>query len=165
MVGRIGRAHGVRGDVAVDIRTDAPEVRFADGVSLRTDPPDQGPLVVASVHAHSGRTLVHFVNIDDRTAAEALAGTLLVVDRAESGPAGKDAWWDHELEGLRAYGPDGAELGVLTEVVHAPAQDLLALRLNDGREVLLPFVAAFVPAVQVAAGRVDVVLPAGLLDL
>jgi 16S rRNA processing protein RimM len=166
VVGRLGRAHGVRGDLAVEVRTDAPEIRFAPGSVLRTDPADRGPLTVVSTKNHSGRLLVHFDGIDDRDAAEQLTGTILVIRVSEAGPSGKDGWWDHELIGLRVehVGTDnvaGETLGVVADVVHAPAQDLLAITLPEGREVLLPFVTAFVPRVDIFGGRVIVDPPPG----
>jgi 16S rRNA processing protein RimM len=161
VVGRLGRAHGVRGDIAVDVRTDAPELRFAPGQVLRTNPAERGPLTVTAARNHSGRLLLHFEGIDDRDAAEALSGTTLVITVADAGPSGNDAWWDHELIGLRVESRDGVVLGVVADVIHAPAQELLAVTLPDGREALLPFVKAFVPEVDVPGGRVVAVPPGG----
>jgi 16S rRNA processing protein RimM len=161
VVGRLGRAHGVRGDLAVDVRTDSPEVRFAPGSVLRTDPADRGPLTVVTSKNHSGRLLVHFEGVESRDAAEKLSGTVLVIRVAEAGPSGRDAWWDHELIGLRVENAGQEILGEVADVIHAPAQDLLAIALPDGREVLLPFVTALVPRVDVFGGRVIVEPPAG----
>ena len=161
VVGRLGRAHGVRGDIAVDVRTDAPELRFAPGQVLRTNPAERGPLTVTAARNHSGRLLLHFEGIDDRDAAVALSGTTLVIPVADAGPSGDDAWWDHELIGLRVESRDGGVLGVVADVIHAPAQELLAVTLPDGREALLPFVTAFVPEVDVSGGRVVAVPPGG----
>jgi 16S rRNA processing protein RimM len=165
VVGRIGKAHGIRGEVGVDVRTDFADQRFAVGATLRTEP-DRGVLTVAKARPHSGRLLVAFDGIDDRTAAEALRGTLLLVD-ATSDPAldVEDEWYDHQLEGLAAELADGTRVGVVTEVVHVPGNDLLAVRRDDGREVLVPFVAAIVPVVDLPAGRVVIDPPPGLLDL
>ncbi len=165
VVGRIGRAHGVRGDVAVQARTDVPELRFADGTSLATDPSDRGPLTVTSSRWHSGRLLIRFAGVEDRSAAEELSGVLLVLDRSALEEAGPEAWWDHELTGLLAQMPDGHPLGTVTDVVHAPAQDLLMITTADGREVLVPFVAALVPGIDAAAGRVVIDPPSGLFEL
>ncbi|HVV30983.1 MAG TPA: ribosome maturation factor RimM [Mycobacteriales bacterium] len=165
VVGRVGRAHGVRGDVAVEVRTDVPELRFAVGVRLRTDPESAGPLIVTQRKEHSGRLLLHFTGIDDRAAAEALAGTWLVIGESEAGQAGDGAWWDHELLGLAVHDGAGALLGQVSEVVHLPGQELLAVVTLDGREVLVPFVQALVPEVDVASGRVVVTPPEGLFEL
>jgi 16S rRNA processing protein RimM len=165
VVGRLGRAHGIRGDIAVEVRTDAPELRFAPGQTLRTDPPGVGPLTIAASKEHSSRLLLHFEGVDDRTAAEALSGTLLVIPRAEAGSAGADAWWDHELIGLTVETADGTVLGEVADVIHAPAQDLLAVRLPEGREALLPFVRALVPEVDMAGRRLVALPPEGWSDL
>ncbi len=159
-VGRIGRAHGIRGDVAVEVRTDAPELRFADGAVLRTD---AGPLTVAGSVWHSGRLLVRFAGVADRNDAEALRGRELRIGADERGEAGDGAWWDEDLIGLQAYAPDGAPLGTVSDVVHS-AQDLLAVTTADGREVLVPFVTAIVPRVDVAGRRLVVDAPVGLFE-
>jgi 16S rRNA processing protein RimM len=166
VVGRIGRAHGLGGDVGVEVRTDEPERRLAPGVVLSTDPAPRGPLTVTSGRVHSGRLLLRFAEVADRAAAEALRGTLLLVevDPAEV-PEDEDEWYDFQLVGLSAVRPDGAPLGTLTEVLHLPAQDLLAVRTPDGREVLVPFVSAIVLEVDVAGGRIVIDPPPGLVDL
>jgi 16S rRNA processing protein RimM len=164
VVGRIGRAHGVKGEVSVEVRTDDPDRRYAPGSALVTEPAERGPLTVLAAREHHGRLLVRFDGIDDRTAAEALRGTLLVVDSAEVGDTEDGEWWDHDLVGLVALTPDGATLGTVTDVVHVPGAPLLAID-HDGREVLVPFVTAIVPEVDVAGGRVVVDPPEGLLDL
>lgn len=158
LVGRVGRAHGVRGDVAVEVRTDAPDLRFADGAVLRTA---RGPVTVEHAVWHSGRLLVRFAGVADRTAAEALRGLELCIGTDDRGDPGPDAWWDDDLVGLAAVTPDGALLGTVTDVVHA-AQVLLAVTGADGREVLVPFVHAIVPTVDVAGRRLVVDPPPGL---
>ena len=82
-VGQIVRAHGIRGEVIVAVRTDEPGVRFAAGSVLPTEPPERGPLTVAASRWHSGRLIVVFEGVRDRTAAEGLRGTLLVLDSAQ----------------------------------------------------------------------------------
>ena len=165
VVGRIGHAHGVRGEVSVDVRTDDPDRRYAEGSVLATDPPEHGPLTVARARAHHGRLLVQFAEVPDRNAAEVLRGTLLVVDAASAGETGDDEWWDHDLVGLTVVRRDGTPLGTVTEVVHVPGPPLLAVTTVDGREVLVPFVAGIVPEVDVPGGRLVVDPPAGLLEL
>ncbi|NHC13542.1 ribosome maturation factor RimM [Motilibacter sp. E257] len=165
VVGRIGRAHGIRGDLMVEVRTDDPELRFAAGASLRTDPAARGPLVVESGRVHSGRLVLHFVGVDDRTRAEELRNTLLLVDvPRDEEPDDPDEYYDHQLIGLAAVLPGGETVGEVTDVLHLPAQDVLALRRPDGREALVPFVTEIVPEVDLVAGRVVVDPPAGLLD-
>lgn len=164
VVGRVGRAHGVRGDVFVDPMTDEPDVRFADGAVVATG--TGGQLQVASRKWHSGRLLVRFVGIGDRTAAEALRGTALSVDvDPMARPADPDEYYDHQLTGLRVVLADGTVVGEVSQVLHLPAQDVLAVQTAKGAEVLIPFVNEIVPTVDLVAGTVLVTPPAGLLDL
>ncbi len=165
VVGRIAKAHGVGGEVSVDVRTDEPDARFAVGSALATDPAERGPLTVERARWHSGRLLVRFSGVPDRSAAEALRGTLLVVDSATSPPVGDpDDFWDHDLIGLTAQTTDGRSLGVVTDVLHPPGADVLSLKVA-GQDVLVPFVREIVPVVDLAAGRVVIDPPEGLLEL
>jgi 16S rRNA processing protein RimM len=165
VIGRIGRAHGIQGQVGVEVRTDDPDGRFAVGKVLATDPPERGPLTVVGSRWHSGRLLVRFAGTDDRTAAEALRGTVLVIDVDEADRATEpDEYYDHHLVGLRALTPAGVEVGSVTEVLHLPAQDVLAISRLDGVEVLVPFVAELVPVVDLDAGTLTVEPLPGLLD-
>jgi 16S rRNA processing protein RimM len=166
VVGRIGRAHGIRGDVFVDVRTDDPEARFAAGSVLATDPAEAGPLTVAEARNHSGKLVVSFAGYGDRNAAETLRGVRLVIDSDDLPPTDDpDEFHDHELLGLAAVLDDGVPLGTVTEVLHGPAGDLLAVARPEGAEVLIPFIREFVPEVDVAGGRVVVAPPEGLLEL
>jgi 16S rRNA processing protein RimM len=168
VVGRIGRAHGIRGEVSVEPRTDEPERRFAVGSVLIARAPGgvvrPDGLTVAAHRWHQGRLLVRLEEIGDRTAAEAARGTLLEVplDPTES-PADPEEFYDHQLVGLAVTTVDGPAVGTVVAVEHGGAQDLLHLRLHDGREVLFPFVTALVPEVDVAAGRLVVDDRPGLL--
>ncbi|HEV7756185.1 MAG TPA: ribosome maturation factor RimM [Mycobacteriales bacterium] len=166
VVGRIGRAHGIRGDVFVAVRTDDPEARFAAGSVLATDPAEVGPLTVTEARNHSGKLVVSFAGYTDRSAAETLSGVRLVIDSADLPPSDDpEEFHDHELVGLAAVLGDGTPLGSVTEVVHGPAGDLLAIAREGGGEVLVPFILEFVPEVDVAGGRVVLTPPEGLLDL
>jgi 16S rRNA processing protein RimM len=166
VVGRIARAHGITGEVAVDVRTDSPELRFAVGARVETDPAERGPLTVRRVRWHSGRLLVVFDEVGDRTAAESLRGTLLVADSATSPDAGDpEEFWDHQLVGLAAVTVDGAAIGTVEDVLHPSGTDLLVIRDADGKEVLVPFVSAIVTEVEVEHGRLVVDPPDGLLEL
>jgi 16S rRNA processing protein RimM len=166
VVGRIAKAHGIGGEVAVDVRTDDPDHRYAAGASLATDPSDRGPLVIEQTRWHAGRLLVRFAGVTDRTAADALRGTLLVADSATSSPAADgEEFWDHDLLGLSAVGEDGTVIGTVVDVLHPAGADLLVVERTTGAEVLVPFVRAIVPVVDVAAGRVVLTPPEGLLDL
>jgi 16S rRNA processing protein RimM len=161
VVGRIGRPHGVRGDVSVEVRTDEPERRFAPGSVMTTD---LGPLTVASSRAHSGRLLVHFEGVDDRTAAERLRGVLLhtSIDPHEH-PTDAEEFYDHQLLGANVDTVSGNRVGSVVEVVHLGGQDLIIVRADDGAEVMIPFVAAIVPVVE--PGRLVIDPPDGLLQL
>ena len=163
IVGRIGRAHGIRGEVIVSVRTDEPESRFAAGMVLDADGRD--PLTVASSRRHSGQLLVAFAGIGDRSAAEALAGTFLSVDTSQLPPTGDpDEFRDHELVGLTVRTVSGRPVGQVTDVLH-PGQDVLVVEeTGTGVERLVPFVKAIVPEVDLAAGVLVVDPPAGLLD-
>ncbi len=170
VVGRIGRPHGVRGEVLVEVRTDDPDDRFAPGRVLATDPAEAGPLTIEQARRHSGRLLVRFAGIDDRDAAGDLRGVMLVIDSAELPPSGdSDEFYDHELIGLVVVTVDGVKIGMVTEVRHA-GQDLLVidraagdLGAGEAGEALVPFVAALVPEVDVGAGRIVIDPPPGLL--
>lgn len=165
VVGRIGRAHGIRGDVAIDVRTDTPEERFFVGSALETDRAGVGPLTIGAVRVHSGRLLVRFKGVADRTAAEELRGVTLLIDSEDLGPTGDpDEFHDHELIGLTAVTTGGEEVGTVDDVLHH-AQDVLVVAAPGGREVLVPFVAELVPEVDVPGGRIVLDPPPGLLDL
>jgi 16S rRNA processing protein RimM len=162
VVGRVGRPHGLRGEVTVQIRTDFPEQRFVAGAQL--DVGRGRTLTVEAVRPHSGALLVRFAGVADRDGAAQLRGLVLTIE-VTGLPSldDPDEFYDHQLEGLVAVGPDGAALGTVREVVHAPASDLLVLETDHG-EVLVPFVRAIVPEVDLAGGRVVLDPPAGLLD-
>src|SRR5215469_4059645 len=163
-VGRIGRPHGIRGDVVVGVRTDEPELRFAVGSRLDTDRADVGPLTVAAVRWQSGELIVRFRGIRDRTAAGELRGTWLSVDSGTLAPTGDpDEFRDHDLVGLCVRTIDGAEVGVVEDVLHH-GQDTLIVRAAS-REILVPFVKAIVTSVDVEAGVLVIDPPPGLLDL
>jgi 16S rRNA processing protein RimM len=166
VAGRIAKAHGIRGELAVDVRTDSPEERFKVGAVITTKLRDgsKRELTIAAAREHSGRLLVRFEEVLTRDVAETLRGALLLVDTDALPPTGDpDEFYDHELAGLRAELLDGTLVGKVVEVVHSPAGELLELDV-DGREVLVPFVRVIVPTVDVAGGRVVLDPPEGLLD-
>jgi 16S rRNA processing protein RimM len=165
VVGRVGKAHGLRGEVSVEVRTDEPEIRFAAGSVLVADPGSAGPLTVAGARWHRGRLLLSFAEVADRSAADGLRGVLLLAEISEDErPEDPDEFYDHQLAGLPVVTTTGGQVGVIAEVLHLPSQDLLAVRTAEGREVLIPFVAQLVPTVDLAARRVVVDPPAGLID-
>jgi 16S rRNA processing protein RimM len=171
IVGRIGRPHGIRGEVVIGVRTDEPDLRFAVGSvvdasrSAEDDlPADRVPLKVATVRWHSGQLLVGFAGIADRTAAGELTGSWLSIDSSQL-PAtpDPDEFRDHELIGLSVRTAAGEPVGVVTDMLHY-GQDLLVVRRADGGESLVPFVQALVPEVDLGAGVVVIDPPPGLLD-
>lgn len=166
VVGQVTRAHGVRGEVAVAVRTDDPEIRFAVGSVLLTDPAAAGPLTVTAARWHQDRLLLTFAEIPDRSVAEQRRGTRLLVEiDPQLRPTDPEEFYDHQLVGLRAVTVAGQEIGEVIDVLHLPAQDVLAVRSADRGEVLIPFVTEIVPEIDLSAGLVRVDPPAGLLDL
>lgn len=162
VVGRIGRAHGLRGQVGVEPRTDEPDVRFAPGSTLFSAE-GGSEFVVSAANWHSGRLLVTFEGVSDRTAAEAIRGTVLEVDvDPDVLPEDPESFYDHQLIGLTAVSGSGELLGEVSDVVHAPSQDLLVIDTPEGGEALVPFVAEIVPEVDMAGARVVITAPSGL---
>jgi 16S rRNA processing protein RimM len=169
-VGRIVKAHGIGGELVVEIRTDDPAARFAPGNTLRAkDPRDGGELrfVVESAREHGGRLLVRLAGVDDRDGADALRGRLFVVDSDDLPPIDEpDTYYDHQLEGLRVRTTAGQDVGVIAEVLHTAAGELLAVnRDGDAGQVLVPFVSAIVTSVSLEDGTAEIDPPEGLLDL
>jgi len=158
----IGRAHGVRGEVAVVPRTDEPERRFAPGQRLRAE--GSGRIfTVGAARDHSGRLLVHFEELTDRTQAEAVRGTRLATDvPAAELPSEDGEFYDRQLVGLLARLANGDEIGRVISVLHLPAQDVLEIRTPTGVR-LVPFVEALVPEVDLGTGTLTIAEVEGLL--
>lgn len=171
VVGRVVKSHGVRGELVVEVRTDSPDERFAPGTRLlgrigKEDTARDREVTVEAARNHSGRLLVRLGGVGDRDAADALRGMLLLVDSDSlPEPEDPDEFHDHQLVGLRALDTVGAELGEVTEVVHTPGGELLAIRLAGGTDALVPFVLEMVPEVDLVAGTCVIDPPEGLLDL
>jgi 16S rRNA processing protein RimM len=164
VVARLGKAHGLRGEVTVQVLTASPDERFVPGATFVTEPAAAGPLVVRSARDHNGILLLGFDHTDDRSGAEALRGITLLGDVLED-DGDEDSWYERDLVGLKAVTIGGDEVGEVTALEPRPTQDLLVLRLTDGRQALVPFVKAIVPEVDIEGGRVVLDPPAGLLDL
>jgi 16S rRNA processing protein RimM len=165
VVARIGRAHGIKGEVTVEVRTDEPELRLAPGAVLATDPPTAGPLTIERGRVHSGRLLLRFDGVRDRGAAEALRNTLLIAEvDPDERPEDPEEFYDHQLIDLEVITRDGVSVGRVEEVAHPPGQDLLVIKRESGSEALIPFVNEIVPEVDLASGRITVDPPPGLLD-
>lgn len=168
MVGRVVKAHGITGELVVDVRTDDPARRFAPGSTLRAKGSDrrERSYTVESVRPHGVRLLVRLSGVADRDAADALRGSVFVVDSTDLPPIDEDdTYYDHQLEGLRVQTTAGLELGTVTEVLHTAAGELLAVKREQAPELLVPFVSAIVTSVSLADGVVEIDPPDGLLDL
>ena len=167
VVGRVGRAHGVLGEATIEIRTDLPDERFVVGKQLVTDPAINGPLTIESARDHNGILLLKFKEVKDRTAIERIRDTLLLADvdlATDHSNGNEDEYHVQQLIGCDVVDEAGSKLGVLTDVLNLPGQDLLAIQSNSG-EVLLPFIAEFVPEVDIENRRIVVRPPSGLLEL
>nr|WP_218861298.1 ribosome maturation factor RimM [Nocardioides panzhihuensis] len=169
LVGRIGKPHGIRGFVTVEVRTDEPDRRFAEGTVLRARPQKGSAyaaeqLTVEGARWHGQVLQVAFEEITDRNEAEAARGTLLFADvPAEETPEDPDEYYDHQLIGLTAFDEEGRELGTVKALVHGGAQDLLTIRTPDRRDALVPFVKALVPVVDLAEKKVVIADRPGLV--
>ncbi|MGA5216794.1 ribosome maturation factor RimM [Streptomyces cinereoruber] len=165
VVARIGRAHGIKGEVTVEVRTDEPELRLGPGAVLLTDPASTGPLTIETGRVHSGRLLLRFEGVRDRTAAEALRNTLLIaeVDPTEM-PEEEDEYYDHQLIDLDVVLADGTEIGRITEISHLPSQDLFIVERPDGTELMIPFVGEIVTEIDLEEQRAVIDPPPGLID-
>ena len=165
VVARVGRALGVKGDVLVDVLTDEPERRLAPGVDVLIMGSDR-TLRIESARPHGGRLCLHFVGADDRSDAEALTGLMLEAERAPGErPEDPEEFYDDDLIGLEVMTEAGDRVGAVTEVLHLPAQDILAVRADaQSPEILIPFVSEIVPLVDIDARRVVIRPPAGLLE-
>jgi 16S rRNA processing protein RimM len=165
VVGRVLRPHGVRGEMTVEVLSDADE-RFSPGAKLAAGDPDDPAslhdLEVESARLHQGRMLLRLAGISDRDAVEPLRGQLLSIPLEDARELGPDEYWPHQLTGLRVVDSHGRERGVVADVLPGAAHDLLEVRRSDGETVLVPVVAALV-TVQLEAGRVVVQALPGLL--
>jgi 16S rRNA processing protein RimM len=163
VVGRIGRAHGVRGEVTVEVRTDSPEQRFEVGTQLLTDPQAHGPLTIKSARNHSGTLVLSFAEASDRNEVEKLRNTLLLADvDPEDANTTPDDFHISQIVGSSIIDENGSKRGVVIDVLSLPAQDTLVVDIN-GKEILIPFVKAYAPHVDVALREIHVLNIDGLL--
>ncbi|MET0781581.1 MAG: ribosome maturation factor RimM [Microbacterium sp.] len=168
-VGRLVKAHGLKGALKLELYTDDPEGRFTPGASFTLQVPESSPwhgkpLTVREFRWMNSHPVAFFEGVEDRSAAEELVRAILWVDQdPDDVPTEDDAWYDHQLVGLDVV-RERDVVGRVIRVDHFPAQDLLIVRVRGDREVLVPFVKAIVPEVDVAGGRVIVTPPAGLFE-
>jgi 16S rRNA processing protein RimM len=168
VVGRVVKAHGITGELVVEVRTDDPDTRFAPGSTLRAHSKSgaERTYEVQSVREHVGRLLLRLAGVVDRDTAEDMRGTVFVIDTADLPPIeDPDEYYDHQLEGLRVQTTEGVAVGTIAEVLHTAAGELLSVRTADGREVLVPFVSAIVTSVSLADQTVVIDPPEGLLEI
>lgn len=165
VVARIGRAHGIKGEVTVEVRTDEPELRLGPGAVLATEPASAGPLTIATGRVHSGRLLLRFEGVSDRSGAEALRNILLIAEiDPEELPEDPEEFYDHQLMDLDVVLADGTEIGRITEITHLPSQDLFIVERPDGSEVMIPFVEEIVTEIDLEEQRAVIDPPPGLID-
>jgi 16S rRNA processing protein RimM len=168
-VGRLTKAHGLKGAIKVELYTDDPGRRFVQGAVFTLQVPTTSPwhgktLELVELKWFNSHAVAFFKDVPDRSAAEALVKAILWVDQdLDESPDEDDAWFDHQLVGLSVI-RDGVKVGEISLVDHLPAQDLLHVTTDDGGEVLVPFVKAIVPSVDIAAGTLTVTPPAGLFE-
>ena len=168
-VGRLVKAHGLKGALKLELYTDDPEGRFTPGASFTLQVPESSPwhgksLTVREFRWMNSHPVAFFDGVDDRSGAEELVRAILWIDQDDDDIVPEDdAWYDHQLVGLDVVRDDQV-VGRVIRVEHFPAQDLLIVRLPGDREVLVPFVKAIVPEVDVPAGRIRVTPPAGLFE-
>lgn len=167
-VGRLVKAHGLKGALKLELYTDDPDGRFVPGAEFTLQVPESSPwhgktVTVREFRWMNSHPVVFLDGIDDRTAAESIVRAILWIDQDTAAPTEEDAWYDHQLTGLEVV-RDGEVVGRVVRIDHLPAQDLLIVRTGVDREVLVPFVKAIVPEVDVAAGRVVVTPPPGLFE-
>lgn len=170
-VGRLVKAHGLKGALKLELYTDDPEGRFVPGATFTLQVPESSPwhgkpLTVREFRWMNSHPVAFFEGVEDRSAAEELVRAILWIDEdPHSSPTEDDAWFDHQLVGLEVV-RDGAVVGRVVRVDHLPAQDLLIVKpsTGDADDVLVPFVKAIVPEVDVDGGRVVVTPPPGLFE-
>ena len=167
-VGRLLKAHGLKGAIKLELYTDQPNERFVPGAVFDLQVPQDSPwfgktVTVSELRWYNQAPVIFLEGITDRTAAESLIKAILLLDTdADALPTEPDSWYDHQLVGLKVV-RDSEEVGEVVRVDHFPAQDLLIVKVGE-REVMLPFVAAIVPNVDIKAGVVTVTPPVGLFE-
>jgi 16S rRNA processing protein RimM len=168
-VGRLVKAHGLKGALKLELYTDSPDQRFRAGQELELQVPETSEwfgktIKVAELRFYNQSPVLFLEGIQDRSQAETLVKAILLIETdLEQLPEDPEAWYDHQLVGLTAL--VGEEVvGKVIRVDHLPAQDLLAIETSNG-EVLVPFVKQIVPLVDIQKGQVVLTPPAGLFEI
>lgn len=163
VVARIGKAHGLKGEVTVQVHTDSPQERFIKGAAFATEPAARGPLTIRGARVHNGIQLLAFEEAPDRTAAEGLRGIKLLADADDL--VEDDAWYEEDLLGFDVVLEDGTKVGVVKGLESREVQDLLIVDGAEGYDILVPFVEEIVPEIDEEARCVTLTPPPGLLEL
>ncbi|TLM72434.1 ribosome maturation factor RimM [Pseudarthrobacter sp. NamB4] len=163
-VARIGKPHGIRGEVTVQVLTDAPEDRFVPGTEFVVEPASHGPLTVSSARWNKDILLLGFDQIATRNEAETLRGAKLFIETEELDEDDDEGWYEHELVGLEAR-VGSQVVGKVAALNTMPVQDLLVVTTPAGDEVLIPFVEQIVPEVNIDQGYILLTPPDGLFEL
>jgi len=162
--GYVRRAHGIHGDVVVRGTLQDADQRFIEGALLVTNEDDPRELEIEAVRPHQDGFIITFVGIDDRDAAEGMRGIQFVIDSSDRRELAADEWWPEDLVGCNVISVAGAVVGVVSSVIVGTAQDRIVIDTPEGSRGEVPFVAALVPEVDVAAARIVVDLPDGLFE-
>lgn len=167
-VGRLTKAHGLKGAIKVELYTDSPEQRFVPGAVFTLQVPESSPwfektITLTELRWYNSHPVAFFEGVSDRTAAETLIKAILWVDHLDGDiPEEPEAWFDHQLTGLTVM-RDGSPIGTISRVDHFPAQDLLVVK-TESSEVMVPFVKEIVPEVNIDAGTITLTPPGGLFE-
>lgn len=166
-VGRLTKAHGLKGAIKLELFTDEPERRFVPGASFSLQVPPTSPwhgksIAFRELRWYNGHPVGFFEGVDDRSTAESLVKAILWVDQDDAEELDDDTWYDHQLIGLAVH-RDGVAVGTVQRIDHLPAQDLIVVETPTG-EVFVPFVKAIVPSVDIEAGVIVVTPPTGLFE-
>jgi len=167
-VGRLTKAHGLKGAIKIELYTDVPERRFVPGATFALQVPDTSQwfgkkLELIELKWYNSHPVAFFAGVTERTAAESLVKAILWIEHDMDAPSDEeDAWFDHQLVGLRVL-RDGVQIGIVSQVDHLPAQDLLTVATPSG-DVLVPFVKAIVTAVDIDGGTMAMTPPLGLFE-
>ncbi|MBU6144085.1 MAG: ribosome maturation factor RimM [Acidobacteria bacterium] len=167
-VGRLLKAHGLKGAIKLELYTDSPNERFVPGAVFSLQVPQGSPwfgktVSVKELRWYNNQPVIFLDGIEDRTQAETLVKAILIVQQdLDQTPTEPDAWYDQQLVGLKVF-RDGKQIGTVARVEHLPAQDLLVVDYNQ-TEVMVPFVKQLVPEVDISQGKVTITPPLGLFE-
>lgn len=162
-VARIGKPHGIRGEVTVQVLTDAPEDRFAPGAVFEVEDATLKTLTVEGARWNKEILLLAFAEILDRNGAETMRGAKLFIDTDEV-EDDSEGWYEHELVDLEARVADKV-VGKITALRTGNVQDLLVVKSVEGDEVYVPFVESIVPEVNIEGGYILMTPPEGLFEV